>query len=318
MPEGARALSVSNGLEQGRDAGAFEVQVERGRTLSAQFTGVDADENLTALSGGLFSQAAVGFGGATAELAELSSDLNTVLVGETLISRGSFSGVNGNPIDWSVELSLPFGGRNLFRTYRFDAREGSLGSLEFFEVTDADVDSFTNNQFLSFNRPGTDLVELVTFNADIPVGLTQAGETDPLRFTGVGARLENATYTGFAAGRSGVVSSLVNDGTQPFSRSGVIDETVLVPSTSRFIQGEVFGPEDVSTALAYRLDADADSAIITTYLSIVPDVRIEPYGRTDGVVGEPPSAVPAPGTLGGGLAMLVFAVQHRIRRRTVD
>jgi hypothetical protein len=226
-----------------------------------------------------------------------------VITGEDQASSsGSFVGANGT-ISWSVTSSIPNGGDTMTSVLTFSAEGGTtLGDLRFYQYLDADVLVLSDDIFFTRGSARGGDLNLYTLDATLDptvdpselVGLAQGGAYSSAQ------GLSNASFAGWAAGPFGSLRPLIEGTGLAVSPTGnnLIQDVYIDP-----ILGRVFGPTDVSTALAWDLDPTATSAVLITTLVAVPSLS-----------NVPPQPVPVPGTgalLAIGLTGLGF---HRRRR----
>jgi len=185
-------------------------------------------------------------------------------------SSGTVSGANQNVISWTARSSIAPGAQVLTNTYTFIAATGVLGPLRVLRHLDKNTESTSNYVFShTGSAVGGDL-ELFTFDNTEVFGLSHSGTLLP------GTELQNASFAGWAADHfDNIITSIFTTG-QPVSPAGIIAN---LPSFQHPQLGPVFGPEDIVSVLAWDVDPNATTAVITTSLRAIPiSVEARPSG----------------------------------------
>ncbi|MFO0922525.1 MAG: hypothetical protein U0905_08590 [Pirellulales bacterium] len=185
----------------------------------------------------------------------------TLVSPDLVISRGTFQGANGL-VRWTVESRFDNGIAKLINTVRFDS-DTALGNLQFINYLDEDVQGVSDDLLYLTGTPGQPNFRAYTLDGPERIGFNQGGEYI------ASSDLVNATYTGWAADRfADLRSAITGNGTQ-YTVPGNIDTADLVPFNDPSL-GQVYGLADVTTAFAWNVDPAANSAVITTFLELVP------------------------------------------------
>jgi hypothetical protein len=186
----------------------------------------------------------------------------TLIADDRVESRGQFNGQNG-VVNWTVQTYFENGVPVLFNTITFDSAT-SLGALRLINYLDEDVEFPTDDIMFTRGTPGEADFRVFTIDGARRIGFSQGG------FYETGNRLSNATYIGWTAD---VYRDLLDDieggnGTQ-YTIPGNIDLQAL-PARVDAQLGQIYGPNDVTTAFAWDVDPTAFSASITTFLEVIP------------------------------------------------
>lgn len=196
-------------------------------------------------------------------------------------SNGSFTGFNQpganqpNTILWTAVSSIAPSGQVMNTRFTFTtANGGPLGPLRFLQYLDEDVQGNSDDVFLSTGSAGSGNLELFTFDNAEVYGLSHSGALLP------GAGLENASFAGWAADIYNRMQPLIEGGGQLVSPAGVITNLQGLQHPQL---GPVLGPADIVSVLAWDVDPNAASAVITTSLGGIPistqTVEARPVGN---------------------------------------
>ncbi|MGH9891499.1 MAG: hypothetical protein ACREA0_05845 [bacterium] len=190
----------------------------------------------------------------------------------SVTSSGSFLGANQNTILWTAVSSIAPNGQVLTTRYTFDTGDGgALGSLRFLQYLDEDVETFSTNVFFPVGSASNGDLELFTFENTELYGVSQSGAFRP------GTELQNAAFAGWAADVFDSTLSVIG---QPVSPTGVITNLQGLQHPQL---GSVFGPADIVSVLAWDVDPNANTAVITTSLGGIPisaqTVEVRPVGN---------------------------------------
>jgi hypothetical protein len=186
----------------------------------------------------------------------------TLIAPDLVVSEGHFQGPNGQ-VNWLAETTLINGVPTLFNTVTLSS-SGPLGDIRFINYLDEDVFGPSDDILYTTGTPGQPDFRAFTLDGPERVGFSHGGIYQP------GSGLVNATFEGWAADQyPELLSAIIGSGTS-YSISGNID-TFDLPAFDDPELGEVFGPADVTTAFAWRVNPNATSATITTFLELVPE-----------------------------------------------
>ena len=151
---------------------------------------------------------------------------------------------------------------------------GPLGALRFLQYLDEDVQGAGDDVFLSVGTAAGGDLELFTFDNTDVYGLSHSGALLP------GTDLQNALFNGWAADRFNNMKPLIEGVGQLVSPTGVITNLQGLQHPQL---GPVFGPADIVSVLAWDVDPNAASAVITTSLGGIPisqqTVEVRPVGN---------------------------------------
>lgn len=180
-------------------------------------------------------------------------------------STGFFTGENNRIIDWTATSSIVEGTPGIMTTrFTFTTRDGGgLGTLRFLQYLDEDVEGVGDDVLFVEGTAGSNNLELFTFDSVQVYGVSQSGVFLQ------GSGLEQATFKGWAADVFDAMRPRITGAGQPLSESGVINN---LPSFSHPQIGQVYGPRDVVSVLAWDVDQNASTAVITTSLGGRPDL----------------------------------------------
>ncbi|MEL7338547.1 MAG: hypothetical protein AAFN70_20330, partial [Planctomycetota bacterium] len=217
---------------------------------------------------------------AAGQLVDLNANITQppTLVGPDLVeSRGLFQGPNGI-VNYTFSSTFQNGVQRLETTVEFTS-ENPLGDIRVVSYLDEDVFAPSDDLLLVSGTPGLPDFRLVTIDDALRIGFAQAGVYQD------GPGQENATFAGWAADQFNDLLLALQNGTQQFSVPGVIDTVDLRPFNDPVL-GDVFGLEDVTTALAWDVNDDATSSTVTNYLVLAesetsalnPFLQISPGG----------------------------------------
>ncbi len=201
-----------------------------------------------------------GSNGQAVNLASTTINQPAALIGPDQVqSSGSFAGANGT-VSWTVTQSIDNGTGLLKNVINFNSA-AALGNLRFINYLDQDVLGLSDDLLQPTGTPGTADFRLFTRDSAEQVGFSQYGEF----LSGQG--LANATYDGFAADKWADLQNAIIGGGTTYTLNGNIDLTDL-PQGSNPNLGTVYGPNDVTSAMAWSVNPNANSATITTYLEL--------------------------------------------------
>jgi hypothetical protein len=204
----------------------------------------------------------VGSDGGGFDLGSTTITMQPTLVAPDLVaSEGHFQGPNGQ-VDWRVETTLMDGVPTVFNTLHLSS-SSPLGNMRFINYLDEDVAGPDDDILLTAGAPGQPDFRAFTLDDGQRVGFSQGGVYQP------GPGLVNATYEGWAADQfPQLVEDITGAGTS-YTVGGNIDTSDLPPFNDPEL-GQAFGPADITTAFAWRVNPTATSATITSFLELVP------------------------------------------------
>jgi hypothetical protein len=186
----------------------------------------------------------------------------TLVAPDLVISSGTFTGANGNPVRWTVESRMDNGIATVFNTLILDS-DSALGDITFINYLDEDVLGAFDDLLYVTGTPGTADFRAFTLDGPERIGFSQGG------FFTAGDNLQNASYIGWAADRYSDLRTAITGAGTTYSLAGNIDTRDLVPFNDPTL-GLVYGLADVTTAFAWRVDPTARSARMTSFLELVP------------------------------------------------
>lgn len=297
LTSAAMAVDIDNGVPVGT-VGSVQLDVRSGGELEDYTLTATRADNGAIVSENLifdyFSYVNVGSGGFR---------LDSVLINDAslteggVVSNGSFAGSAGNTINWNVVSSIQPGGTLFTNTFQFSAEQGTLGDLQLIQYLDEDVFSVSDDVLFTRGSAAAGDLQVFTVDGATGIGVAQGGALSE------GQGLVNAEFDGFAADTFDNQRPQIAAGTETYALDGTIDN--LASTTNPFIDGTVFGPRDVVSALAWSVNGGASNATIITTLGGVPDITDIPDDVDNPVI-------PTPSAAAAGLALLGGLV---IRRR---
>jgi len=221
--------------------------------------------------------------------------------GGSVTSSGTFLGANGL-ISWRTDSSIA-PGSSLYLTEFLFSSPFSFGNVRLIQYLDEDVLGFTDDHLIVLGTPGTDGFQLLTVDDSDNVGVSHAATYS----SAVGM-----SYTGWAADE---FSDLRSDITGPgalYSIAGIVDTTslpVIVGGDGRYPGSPAYGPEDITSAIAFDFDPNA------TYASVIFSLGGSPSGIPPPPPGGGSNVIPEPASmmlLGSGLlGMIGFRRKQR-------
>lgn len=179
-------------------------------------------------------------------------------------SAGYFIGSNGNEIHWTATSRIAGESDIMSTEYVFTAKNGTFGELVLHQYLDEDVnDSVSDDVLLSTGSAGASNLQLFTMDGPEVYGISHSGAFS------VAQGLFNAEFIGWAADEYSDLRSAINNQSVTVSKTGVINYENL-PSYIHPVLGQTYGPEDVTSTMAWRIDPNARGAVVVTTLGGVP------------------------------------------------
>ncbi|TWU00863.1 GEVED domain-containing protein [Stieleria varia] len=188
----------------------------------------------------------------------------TLIADDVVESRGFFQGANGS-VTWIATSTFMDGVPILFTSLEFGVPVGGngLGDIQVASYLDEDVNLPNDDLMFITGTPGAADFRVFTIDGVEGIGFSQGGY-----YTNDGVNQINATYLGWAADQFNDLQTAILAGNQAFSVPGTID-LVDLPATADPIFGTIWGPNDVTTALAWSVDPDATTARVTSFLELI-------------------------------------------------
>ena len=190
---------------------------------------------------------------------------------DEVISSGVFAGTNG-PVQWRSTTRIGNGSTRLTTTFEFNAvAPATLGALRVIDYLDQNVGGANNDILYLFGSPGQSDFRLLTLDNADRVGFAQGGVYAP------GAGLQNARYIGFMADKAPdlrtalMAGSLNTFGVSANATGGAQNiDVVDLPQTADRALGNVYGTNDVTSAMAWDISPTATTSTVTTYIELFP------------------------------------------------
>jgi hypothetical protein len=278
LPVAAGAVEISNGVPEGT-VGHYRVDLDTGgQTRTAFITAARFASDDISTTEVVFDYSSLvdpgAIGGGDGESLFGSAPVVDPANPNVASSSGTFTVVN-DTIHWTAVSSLPLGSQTMTTTYTFSTDSGRpLGPMRFYQYLDEDVQGAGDDVFFSTGTAAGGDLELFTFDNTDVYGISHSGALLP------GADLQNATFAGSATDRFPNMRSLITGAGQPVAPTGII--TNLDPLQHPQL-GPVFGPADIVSTLAWDVDPNASTAVISTSLGGVPisalTVETRPIGN---------------------------------------
>ncbi|MGH8576198.1 MAG: hypothetical protein ACREXX_00425 [Gammaproteobacteria bacterium] len=281
IPMGSNAVEISNGVPEVQ-VGHYRVDVTTGGETRAAFVTAARLASNDIIVGtdvvfDYFSYVDPGIDGDGFQLSSFQANGSApVLTNPNIVtSNGSFPGFNQNLILWTAVSSIAPNGQIMNTTFTFATQNGGpLGPLRFLQYLDEDVQGAGDDVFLPVGGAASGDLELFTFDNTDVYGLSHSGGLLP------GTDLQNASFAGWAADRFNNMKPLIAGVGQLVSPTGVITNLQGLQHPQL---GPVFGPADIVSVLAWDVDPNAASAVITTSLGGIPisaqTVEARPVGN---------------------------------------
>lgn len=260
---------VNNGLLIDNDVpanavGHFEAQPDDGGGIRISGVTVQGRTLLATNSDFIFDFANyidVGRDGAAVDLSTTTVTSPATLVSpDVVVSTGTFAGPNG-PITWRAETRFDNGIAILYNTLTFTSAQ-PFGNVRYVSYLDEDVQGISDDILYPKGTPGEPDFRAFTLDGPERFGFSHGGFYTP------SAELVNATYDGWAADEFPELDSIITGAGTTYSIPGNIDTVSLPPFTDPTL-GQVYGPQDVTTAFAWTLDPNATTSTVTSFLELV-------------------------------------------------
>ncbi|WP_153557697.1 GEVED domain-containing protein [Roseimaritima sediminicola] len=205
-------------------------------------------------------------GGTVTELSGTTITQPATLVSDDRVeSRGTFAGPNGT-VNWVATSLFQDGSTRL--TTQLDLSSdggGAIGDVQVISYLDEDVLAISDDILYTTGTPGQPDFRVFTIDDATRVGFSQGGY-----YTNDGVNQTGAQFEGWAADQFNDLVTAITAGTATFSVTGDID-TVDLPQGVDAGLGTTYGPNDVTTAFAWRTDVNASTSRITSFLELVPE-----------------------------------------------
>ena len=185
----------------------------------------------------------------------------TLIADDRVESRGTYTGPNGD-VNWIATSYFINGLSTLFSTLDLETT-GTLGDIRVVSYLDEDVFAPSDDIMYTVGTPGQADFRVYTIDSALRVGFSHGGF-----YTDDGLNQSNATYEGWAADQYPELEAQILAATQTFSIPGNIDTADLVPGVDPTF-GNVYGPNDVTTAFSWIVDSGAASARVTSFLELL-------------------------------------------------
>ena len=180
---------------------------------------------------------------------------------------------------WTAKSLLP-AGSNVYITKLQFSSDSPFGTIRFIQYLDEDVLAVGDDLLVLSGTPGQSGFQLFTVDGTYASGIAHGWYPE---------NTSSATYVGWAADKYSQLVSAITGAGASYSINGNVD-TVDLPlrTDSRFPGLRVYGPKDVTSAIAFDLDPAATSATITLFLGGSPGgVLIDPDDFNTDVEDEP-------------------------------
>lgn len=204
----------------------------------------------------------------------------TLVSPDLVVSEGTFLGNNAVPVRWRIESRFDNGISKLFNTLILDSAQ-PLGAIDFVNYLDEDI-QFPSDDFLYVTgTPGQPDFRAYTIDDTERFGFSHGGIYQQ------GVDLQNAAYTGWAADSYPRLDNTIRTTGSTYTLPGNINLTNIPPRVDPIL-GAVNGLADVTTAFAWRVDPNATTARITSFLELVPNAiqQVATPGAWQGVAAQ--------------------------------
>ncbi len=205
----------------------------------------------------------VGANGGGINLANTTITQQPTLVSDDMVvSTGTFTGPNGL-VNWRIETRMDDGIAKVFNKLTLSSAQ-PLGTMQFINYLDEDVAGVSDDILWTTGTPGLPDFRAYTLDGPERIGFSQGGIYAPSA-----GELENATYAGWAADRFADLRNAITGNGTSYTIPGNIDAVDLPASVDASL-GTIRGPADVTTAFAWDVSPTATTAVITSFLELIP------------------------------------------------
>ena len=259
---------VANTLE-----GHFEANIENGGFVND--SGVSVQGLTQFVTNGDFtaeyiSFVDVGADGNATNLATANVTMPATLVTPDLVvSEGTFQGANGT-VNWRMESRFANGVPTLVNTLILTSAN-PLGNIRYISYLDEDIFVIPDDILFPEGTPGQPGFRAFTLDGPERFGFAHGGIYQP------GGGLVNATYDGWAADRFSQLRTAITGGGTTYTVAGNIDTTDLRPSIDPTL-GQIYGPNDITTAFAWSVNPNSTTATMTSFLQLDTQGGISTFG----------------------------------------
>ncbi|XZE21695.1 GEVED domain-containing protein [Pirellulaceae bacterium SH449] len=230
--------------------------------------GISAQGNTTLFSNTdaifeFFNFIDVGINGGAIELGSTNiTQPPTLIRDDFVVSRGTFVGNGGNEVRWTIESFMENGIATVFNRLSLES-DSPLGDMLFINYLDEDVLLPSDDLLYLVGTPGEDDFRAFTLDGPERIGFAHGGIYNP------GGNLINASFEGWAADSfRNLLTNIETVGTE-YTIPGNINLDNL-PLFTDPVLGNVFGLGDITTAFSWRVDPNATSATMMSFLELVP------------------------------------------------
>lgn len=173
-------------------------------------------------------------------------------------SRGYFNGNNGR-VNWISTSWINNAESSLYLKLQLSSAN-PLGSLRVIHYLDEDIIGANDDILAVSGTPGQSNYRVMTIDNNERLGFAHSNDA---------SQASNAQYLGWAAKRySKLRQTITGNGGASYALSGVVDTGTLPPFNDPDL-GTVYGPKDVTSALAWDANSGATQMTITAVLGAV-------------------------------------------------
>ncbi|XZE33033.1 GEVED domain-containing protein [Pirellulaceae bacterium SH501] len=186
----------------------------------------------------------------------------TLVAPDLVVSAGTFTGNNNAIVRWRIETRFDNGISKMFNTLILDSDQ-ALGDISFVNYLDEDIQSPSDDFLYVAGTPGQADFRAYTIDSAERIGFSHGGVYQ------TGTDLQNATYLGWAADQYRDLANAIETNGTTYSLAGNINTANLPPINDPLL-GQVYGLSDVTTAFSWRVEPNATTARMTSFLELVP------------------------------------------------